>query len=151
MSAMSDSVNFEKSGRQLSDMDFTWLEAQIGLALPPDVRAHYSTFNGGEPENYLYVTGKDRYVVQEFFSIRYGKPGHNIEDNYRELARNEKIIPNRLVPFAIDPAGDFYCFDSVTGHISIFRSENLPDLQKCITFLANSMSDFVEGLVEDDG
>ena len=146
---MNKYVNFDNARRELSDSDFAWLEAQIGTALPKAVRAHYSVFNGGEPENYIYVLDENRYVIQEFFSIRYGKPGHNIEDNYRELVQKERIIPKGMVPFAIDPAGDFYCFDSADGRISIFRSEHLPDIEKCITFLANSISDFVDGLVED--
>jgi hypothetical protein len=91
-----------------------------------------------------------RYVVQVFFSIRYGKAGRTIEETYRELVKNRKVIPPRMAPFAVDPAGDYYCFDLVTGHISIFRSEFFPDLESCITHLADSMTGFVDGLVEDD-
>lgn len=143
-------TNFVDSKHQLSDADFDWLEGEIGIRLPQDVRLQYLMFNGGEPEDCIYIHNGYKYVVQEFFSIKYGKTGHTIEDNYRELACNEKVIPKDIVPFASDPAGDFYCIDMATGNVVIFRSEHLPNLNNCITVLAKSMTEFVNGLVEDD-
>lgn len=143
---MNEFTNFQ---RGLSETDFAWFKNETGLTLPPDVRAHYAQYNGGEPRDYLYVSDGTKYVVQEFFPIRYGKPGETVEDNYRELVRKDKLIPKGMMPFAIDPAGDFYCVDIPTGQVSIFRAEFLPNLMKCITPLAPSMSTFVAGLVED--
>ncbi len=143
-------TDFVNAKHKLSDADFAWLEREIGAALPPAVRAHYSLFNGGEPEKYIFAANDSKYVVQEFFSIKYGKPGHNIEDNYQELVKGERLIPKELVPFASDPAGDFYCFHVATGQIVLFRSEHLPDMEKCITILAGSMTEFVDGLVADN-
>jgi hypothetical protein len=141
--------DFVNSQHQLSETDFDWLYTETGIVLPSEVRAHYLVFNGGEPEQYIYIKDGNKYVVQEFFSIRYGEAECTIENNYRELVMNEKTIPANMVPFGRDPAGDFYCFDVATGQISIFRSEHLPDLNKCITALARSMTEFVDGLVED--
>ncbi|PUB83003.1 MAG: hypothetical protein DBP02_13275 [gamma proteobacterium symbiont of Ctena orbiculata] len=141
--------DFVNSQHQLSETDFDWLYKETDIVLPSEVRSHYLLFNGGEPEQYIYIKDGDKYVVQEFFSIRYGEAGRTIENNYRDLVLNEKVIPSNMVPFGRDPAGDFYCFDVATGSISIFRSESLPDLNNCITMLASSMTEFVYGLVED--
>lgn len=140
---------FERPSRDLAEEDLEWLQATTRIRLPREVSEHYLCFNGGEPENHLYVAGDRRFVVQEFFPIRYGRRGSNLEDHHRGLVEQERIIPAGMIPFARDPAGDFYCFDAATGAVSIFRAEHLPDVERCITRLAPSFAEFVSGLVGD--
>src|SRR5262245_2590120 len=142
-------VCFENSAAPIEEEDFDWLAQRLGVPFPPSAKAQYLEYNGGEPDAYVFASNGLKLVVQQFFSIKYGKSGNTIEDNYAELVLREGIIPRGLIPFAIDPAGDYYCISSETGSISIFRSEHLPDLSRCITLLADSMSDFVAGLSED--
>lgn len=141
---------FAHPSRDLTEVDLAWLEATTRIRLPREVREHYLCFNGGEPENPLYVAGDQTFVVQEFFPIRHGPRGTNLEDHHRSLVEQDGIIPAGMIPFARDPAGDFFCFDSATGAVSLFRAEHLPDRQRCITRLAPSFAEFVAGLARDD-
>lgn len=142
-------VCFENSAAPIVEADFDWLAQQLGVQFPLSARSQYLEFNGGEPDPYVFASEGSKFVVQQFFSIKYGKAGNTIEDNYAELVMREGIIPRDLIPFAIDPAGDYYCVSAETGGISIFRSEHLPDISRCLTHLADSMTDFVAGLSED--
>lgn len=141
-------VSFENSATPIGEEDFDWLAQRLGTRFPQSARAQYLEWNGGEPSPYVFTSEGVKFVVQQFFSIRYGKAGETVEDNYEELVLREKIIPRDLIPFAVDPAGDYYCLSAKTGDVSIFRSEHLPDLSRCVTHLADSMSAFVAGFSE---
>lgn len=146
---MMDFNDFVNAMQKLEPSDFLSIEHEVGASLPVEVKAHYSAFNGGEPEKYIFVHDGINYVVQEFFPIKYGAAGRTMEDNYRDLNRTRKIIPQSFIPFALDPAGDYYCFDVVTGEIFLFRGEHLPNIDGCIKTLAKSMTEFVDGLTQD--
>jgi len=147
---MSDFNEFINTQKSITDYHLNELESLTGYKLPSDFREHYLIFNGGEPELCLYMYEGSPLVVQEFFPIAFGDERNTVEGNYRELVLEDKIIPRNLLPFGRDPGGDFYCLDMESGRITIFRAEYLPDLNECITEIAVSLAEFLDGLTEED-
>jgi hypothetical protein len=148
---MNDFNEFLNAEREIGEAELKNLEELAGYQLPADFKEHYLIFNGGKPEHYLYVFGGDPVplVVQEFLPIAYGDAGNTVEGNYKELVIGERVIPKNLLPFGSDPGGDFYCLDMDNGKIVVFRAEYLPALSECITEVAGSMTEFLNGLVEE--
>lgn len=146
---MNDFNEFINAQHGIGESELKALEDLTGYQLPLDFKEHYLIFNGGEPERCLYMLQGDPVVIQEFFPIAYGGDGSTVESHYRELVIGDKIIPGNLLPFGRDPGGDFYCLDMESGKITIFRAEYLPDLSECITEVACSMTEFLDGLVEE--
>lgn len=147
---MNDFNEFTNAQSGISESELKDLESLTGHQLPLDFKEHYLIFNGGEPERCLYVFEGVPIVVQEFFPIAYGDQGNTIESHFRELVLEEKLIPGSLLPFGRDPSGDFYCLDMDSGKVTVFRAEYLPNLSNCITEVAKSMSEFLNGLVDDE-
>jgi hypothetical protein len=147
---MSDFNEFMNPQRGISESELSELENLTGYQLPLDFKEHYLLFNGGEPEHCLYMLDGDPLVIQEFFPIGYGAVGSTVDAHFRELVLEDKIIPSNLLPFARDPSGDFYCLDMESGKVIIFRAEYLPELSECMAEVAGSMTEFLNGLVEDE-
>ncbi|WP_158136327.1 SMI1/KNR4 family protein [Photobacterium damselae] len=147
---MNDFNEFMNAQRGISESELKNLESLINHQLPLDFKEHYLIFNGGEPEHCLYVFESEPIVIQEFFPIAYGDQGDTIEEHFKELVLKEKLIPHSLLPFGRDPSGDFYCLDMISGKVTIYRAEYLPNQSNCITEVAESMSDFLNGLIKDE-
>ena len=147
---MNDFNEFMNAQRGISESELKNLESLIDHQLPLDFKEHYLIFNGGEPEYCLYVFEGEPIVIQEFFLIAYGDQGNTIEDHFKELVLEKKLIPDSLLPFGRDPSGDVYCLDMDSGKVTIYRAEYLPNLSDCITEVAESMSYILNGLIEDE-
>ena len=144
---------FTDTERPISVADLDKIERALGLAFPPDVREHYLKRNGGSPNRYLFKRDDRVYVVQGFLSVRFG-PSHNrLENVFQDLKIDREILPKKLVPFAIDPGGDYYCFsvDEVDkGAIYVFVGEHADAPERATLRLANSLPEFIEGMVDDE-
>lgn len=103
--------NFNNTERQISNNDLMIIEAMYKFTFPKDIREHYLTYNGGEPEKYVLRNGEDEYIVNGFIPIKYNlaKGATNLEF-VLEILRKDNILPEWLIPFADDSGGNFYCF-----------------------------------------
>ena len=133
--------------RPIDERYLSEIENRLGLRIPPDIRAHYLRYNGGSPTRYLFKRGDRTFVFQEFLPFRFGD--YRVEDAFYDLKTSQGLLPANLVPFAIDPGGDFFCFCEQTGEIYFFVVEQgkTPDQAKC--YLANSLAELIDGMVEN--
>ena len=146
---------FDDVQRQIDESILVEIQQELGITFPPEIKKHYLTYNGGCPKRYVLRRDANTYVVQEFLPIKYGRDEQLLlEDAYRDLVRDRHVIPQYLIPFAIDPGGDFFCFSTRhedLGAIFFFQGEYALDKpERSVDYLASSFADFVEHLEPDD-
>ncbi len=144
-------TTFNRTKEVLSAADIEAVEAKFGFKFPADFKDHYLLYNGGNPDKNFFILHNDSiYGVQLFLSIKYGN--HTIEEDIQQLKVDEAVLPEDLVPFAIDSSGNYFCFSKSEisfGVIYYWDSENYDDPDRAVTRLADSLSDFIAGLQDE--
>jgi len=129
------------------------VEERFGFRFPPALRNHFLLHNGGEPRRHVLRLGERLLVVHAFLPVKHGPKGCLFEDTCRRLRVERKVFPEHLVPFAVDPGGDYFCFsvrNEDEGAIYHFIGEYLPDEDRAVTRLSGSLPEFLELLEEGD-
>ena len=143
---------FIETEKNIVESDLLEIEENLKFKFPNDIKRHYLFYNGGYPERYVFRKNDKLYVVQEFLPIKYGAQGCLFEDTFIALKKEKKILPDYLIPFAINPGGDYYCFsinENELGAIYIFFGE-FDDPKRSIIFLSISLKDFVMEMIEEE-
>lgn len=120
-----------------SDLDA--VENRFGFKFPQDVRDFYLTTNGGRPEKDRFVYGDQMCTLHEFLPIKHGKKSLTLEST---LLRVRSLLPDHLIPFAVDPGGDFFCFstrEEDLGAIYFYRMD-CHDPSRAAKLLAPSLN-----------
>jgi cell wall assembly regulator SMI1 len=142
---------FSDIERGITDADLEDVERSLGFTFPQEVRHHYLQYNGGSPTRYLFKKGDMVYVVHQFLPIKYGK--HRFEESFYNLKIKAEILPKHLIPFAVDPGGDYYCFSvrkDDNGSVWIYRGDYSDNPDKAVEFLAGSFNQFLESMETDE-
>ncbi|MBX3628049.1 MAG: SMI1/KNR4 family protein [Rhizobacter sp.] len=135
----------------LTSADFSEAEAQLGFALPADLRRHYERANGGQPFPNAYLAHGRYFCVHQFFPLKHGSRLETVEEIYR-LCQERPGLPKQAIPFATDASGDWYCYSIASdtlGRVFHFRSEYFTELDRAVRWLAKSLDDFLSQLVEE--
>ncbi len=141
---------FVSVGKKISENQIAMIEADLGITLPEELRNHYLKFNGGRPQKCYYTNVIDTFVVDQFIPIKYGD--FTFEDVYRQHVIEDKIIPSYLIPFAIDPGGDYFCISvraEDKGKVFFFWTEFYEDLKRAVRLVAPSFEDFIESMKKE--
>jgi len=109
-------------------------ETLHGVTFPDDLKKILVTCNGGRPPLKLYDTAKEK---SKEFKTLLSFNDSDVENIYKFFPLESK--DKSLIPFASDPAGNFF----VLKENKIFLWNHEKDL---LTFLANSFSDFLKSL-----
>jgi cell wall assembly regulator SMI1 len=138
---------FNKTKMLLKIEDIIELEKKYNFTFPKDIRDHYLTYNGGEPEKYVFIDADgDELIVQQFISInKENEKGRDLDSVLHNL-RTDKILPDWLIPIADEPGGDLYCFSLKTGEegwIYLWHHEYINSSKDSSTFLAESIREFM--------
>ena len=141
-------------GPALTPADIRDVELAIGIELPEDLRRHYLWGNGGfaiRSEFIVPDSDFDQYDVAHWNSMKYLRQAHDVlfEDTYQVLVRDKKLIPDRLVPFAVNGGGDFFCMDRVTQEIVFYAMDSCADPQAATQHLTGSLREFLDILVTE--
>ncbi|MFJ9844849.1 SMI1/KNR4 family protein [Kitasatospora sp. NPDC101155] len=135
--------------------DIRDVEQAIGVSLPEDLRRHYLWGNGGfaiRSEFILPERGLE-YDVAEWDSMKYLRSAEGVlfEDTYRRLVRDRKLIPDQLIPFAVNGGGDFFCMDRATQGIVFYVMDYCAEPEVAIRHLTGSLREFLDILVTEEG
>lgn len=144
--------NFTDTEAPVDEATLNRVEKELKFTFPDEIRQHYLAINGGCPERPLFRKDDSIFVVQEFLPIRHGREDELFEDVCRDLRNERAIIPRHLIPFAIDPGGDYFCFGTkagTVGAIYYFCGEYIDEPEGPLTLLADSLREFIERLEED--
>ncbi|MCP5557618.1 MAG: SMI1/KNR4 family protein [Verrucomicrobiaceae bacterium] len=107
-------TSFKSPGKQLSNTDIERVEQKLKLRFPACVRELYLHSNGGRPDDCLFISEQLFEVVCEFLPLDLGS-GLSITpltEHYLDMVVDRKFWSAHLVPFADDPGGNFFLFDS---------------------------------------
>src|ERR1700730_4032622 len=102
-------VTFKHSSAPLLASDLDQVERQFGFAFPSALRDLYLRYNGGRPDKDRFVDDSGACIVAEFLAIKHGKASLTLEAT---MLRVRHLLPDHLVPFAVDQGGNFFCFST---------------------------------------
>jgi len=145
------SHSFSGPERPVTKRDLDKVEKRFNFSFPQALRNHYLRINGGSPERCLFPKDDDYCVVHEFLPIKLGED--TLEETLQDLVIERHVIPGYLVPFAIDPGGDFYCFSirkKDFGAIFLFVGDYFDDLDEAVVHLAKSFPVFMRQMKTEE-
>lgn len=125
------------------------IQDEYKITIPKDLSSHYIKYNGGCLEKNWFINNEgDQYVLHEFLFIGVKNKIGNFEECVYDFKIDMNILPDNLVPFAIDEGGAYYCMD--TGNMSIFLwlPEFYDDKKHATRFVAKSLQEFISGMNE---
>lgn len=159
------SNNYYNSEKKVSINDIDYVEKQLKIKIPSQLKDFILKQNGGIPENNVWIDKSDEYdyvSIQEFIPIKHYKIFDN-DKNYlmngiAEKLWSESILPKTLLPFAKDAGGNYFCISLTDGQIYYYTldtwSDNLSlseNYNQSTRFLCNNFNKFISNLVcEDD-
>lgn len=137
--------------------DLDHVESVVGRKLPAAFRDHYLQYNGGMPERTYWVDEASGYEPSEVAAFKpIAHAEHTLLSTYR-LMLKKQVLPARLLPFANDWGGNFFCLDLDTGAVRYFtvdtfdgdlspeQNQDASERPVCPDFRR-----FVQGLVAED-
>ena len=137
-----------------AEEDLACIEQKFHMKIPAAVRDHYLTYNGGYPKNSVFTdkTG-NTYNVGWFIPIS-GRKGRSV-GKILTLLREDDAIPEWLIPFADEAGGNLFCFsvrEADCGAVYYYNHEFEygENPEEHVTFLAESITTFINSLVENE-
>ena len=144
-------VTTSGSKQGLSANDLDEIQEQLNFRFPESMRQFYLSHNGGVPHPNCFQLDDDYWQVNEFLPIKFGRKGSLFEDTYNRLVtEGQDFFPRDLVPFAVDPGGDVFCFRISSGDVGAIYcwvAENHATPETATVRLAESFESFLEQLV----
>ena len=148
-----EKLNIEKLNvPALTEEHLASLEKLVGNKLPTLYRQLLLVYNGGFPNAVNVFRNNDReFLFSHFFYLK--NPQIVSLDQENEILSEYKAmmteLPKNYLPFAAEPTGDVYVFDTIFG-------ENAPvyiwlhdDSDEGLIKLADSFKDFISNLKYD--
>lgn len=155
--------NFEHCKKNISLFEIEQLENSLKYKFPNDFVEHYLQFNGGVPLKSWYYINNDiePLEIATFKSIKHCDltldSSTSLIDNCYYYMIEKKVIPQNIIPFAIDWGGNFFCINqddnSVLFYaIDLFNDElTLEENHKnAQLYLAPSFDVFINNLMSED-
>lgn len=156
-------INLEKSLGKLSNSDIEELEKAVSAKLPYDFKKFYMKFNGGYPDQDLYVCD----IEYEPLRFNEFKPIALISTLNKERTKyiggcyqamiHRNAIPRNILPFGLDDGGNFFCLNLDNNSVGYYamdsynneksNNENHKDLWQELNY---SFSDFLDALKTED-
>jgi cell wall assembly regulator SMI1 len=107
-------INMRRSYAPLDEVELATTERDLDIKFPPEYRHFLAVWNGGRPQQDLFVYEghgyKESNIIDWFLGIHNGE-----NNNLRSYARVYKErIPRNLLPIAHDPGGNLICI-AVSG------------------------------------
>lgn len=128
---------FYQENPPITEQDIQEFEANLGVSLPEDYKAHLLTYNGGHTNSMEIYFGvpDDGINLFYFYPLKYGDS---------EQVEQHDSLPYKHISIGRFDTGDLAMslFEDSYGHIYSYHSEVE------LKFLAASFTEFVEGLID---
>ena len=148
------STEITESAVALNEKDIERIEAEIGLNLPVVYREFLLRHNGGKPKPDAVRYNGDYFdYVGFFYSEQFRSYA---SDLIRSIASYKELIPSHYFPIGESPGGDVYClslkkedYGSVYYWDHEIANYDGEPWEENMIKLANTLSEFIEGLYEE--
>ena len=102
-------MKFFETSKSITINDLVHVENEFNIKFSKAFKTHYLKYNGGFPKknDYLWNNGETT-RINTFLSIKY-KGIVNLESTYKNLVLEENYLPEKILPFALDEGGNFFC------------------------------------------
>ncbi|SEI46981.1 SMI1/KNR4 family protein [Pseudomonas sp. NFR16] len=155
-------LHFSKSGTAIEDFDLIELQKVIRHELPDSFKKFFLKNNGGVPDRDWWDSG-DEYEpirVKKFKSVAVAGADDAGETKYLGgcylAMTSREVVPQTLLPFAIDDGGNFFCLDLSDGNVCFYAidafdsdSSFSTNHARAYRWLAASFEAFINGLVNE--
>lgn len=137
-------MEFKSTKKKIDISDIRKLENKYHFKFDKYFEQHYLIHNGGIPKNTVLPGNNNNYIIDEFLSIKYGR-----DNEYSEtLDLIGDVLPQNVTPFAIDPFGNYFCFNK-KGEILFWDHEEAEDDgNKAVKKIANNLRELLERLTD---
>lgn len=115
---------------------FSEIEKKYGITIPEELRALILMANAATPSKYNFMLGTAEKVVGALLSFNEGEP--DTDTVYTALSIMED---KSLVPFAIDPFGNYICYSNNDNKVVFWNHETGE-----ISSTGKELSDFLDSL-----
>ena len=145
-------MEFYKTSEPINIGILMKVESELDISFSEGFKKHYLRYNGGCPEKYVFLwNDSETTIINGFFSIKY-KGFDNIESIYKNLVLEENYIPKKILPFAFDVGGNFFCVsfrDNDYDHIYYAEDGhyNVNHNEEHLTLATKSFEDLLKNLI----
>ena len=124
-------------------------ETVLGVQFPDDYKAIVMQNQGKSPSPACFKINPKRVGV--FSSLLHfcesGPESSYVLWNYNTL---REFLPEKIIPFADTPGGDFICFDFREDSVKVVYASHEKSGEQAITPLADTFSGFIDSLYEEE-
>lgn len=121
-----------------------FVEDQLGFKFPDEYITIVKSNNGGRPNLNTFVKGNNEFIIKSL--LRLDAAQANIIDVKNDLKGR---LPARIVPFADDNFGNYFCFDYRDSNEDpdiVFYEHEETDVGAAIKYLSDSFHKFINSL-----
>lgn len=135
-------LEFNNKSESITAKDIANVERKNKFIFPQEIKSFLLANNGGQPNKTIYTQNSQDYVVDFFLPIK----STEFEDlTYSATITDlSDIIPNTVIPFAIDPFGNYFVFDKAEGKIYFLEMEEV-----ALSLLASDFESFISSLKKE--
>jgi hypothetical protein len=149
---------FEKCFDPLAESDIAAVQNTLKIHFTQELREHYLFCNGGRPKKRCWIEARwEPTCVRSFLPII---PDDKSEDEFglvntfqaavRDVLINGPHIPKEFIPFAEDFGGNYFCQDRTDNAIYFFSMDCGDDFERGKRLLTNTLTNFINNLVEQE-
>lgn len=143
-------INLINASSSLSEPDLQDVQDRFGFTFPADFRELYLASNGGQPVKNRYRDEKGTCILHQFLPIKHAQPRlGSLEISIQRTKIEQLLLPEHLIPFAIDPFGNYYCFSTREvdfGAIFYVQMEGGSVSEENADFIAPSLNSLLAAL-----
>ncbi|MGK4349741.1 SMI1/KNR4 family protein [Enterobacter sichuanensis] len=125
-------IKFVDSSPAISVDELDKIEALLGISFPRALKTLWLISNGGIMEEGRRVYQSEHYEndIKYFLPILHTKRSGilTVDDYYKDLVVNKKILAENFIPFAIDGGGFPYCVGINDGAVYFCDLENQEEI-----------------------
>lgn len=140
-----------KNGTGLDEEDLDAVESRLRVKLPHDLRSLYKERNGGRLNLNCFPLGDELYEIWNVIPMGTREALGDLERSYKTLVESTEAFPKHVIPFAVDPGGDYYVYslrEDTFGSIYSVQSDYWDDPQRYMVLLAPTLAAFFAALIE---
>lgn len=142
-------VKLIDSSPSLTANDLNKVEASLGVVFPPALRTMWLESNGGvlDEERCVYQNDQYEFDIKYFLPVLHTKEEGilRVESLYNLLTHDKKMLPETMLPFAIDGGGFPFCVNISNGTVHFANLES----QKII-YLEQDLDSFISNVITEE-